>query len=148
MDNNRRGVRCGLSGRAINELLYFLSTIESNFYIPWQLAIESRDMILPKEVRNVIASEQYIRSISKFTIWELELHIYPYGKTHQSFEIYEDFLRSSCICCLIYYDCGWLSIYIKGDELFCQIYDKLLCLQAEDLVILTEGNDSREALHL
>ena len=56
MDCKRRGMRCGLSNQAINELLRFLSTFEGSFYIPWQLAIESKDMILPQEVKDVLAS--------------------------------------------------------------------------------------------
>ena len=148
MDCKRRGMRCGLSNQAINELLRFLLTFEGSFYIPWQLAIESKDMILPQEAKDVLASKQYIKTLAEFTIWELELHIYPRGASPQSFELYEDFWRSPCICCLIYYDCGWLDMYVKDDTLFKHVHSKLIHLHAEDLEILTVDNDSREALHL
>ncbi len=81
-------------------------------------------------------------------IWELVLHIYPVGEEKESIKTYADFIGSNCCCCLIYYDCGYLDIYIKEAGLLQQIRACLAELNAEELQVLTDSNDDRQALLL
>ena len=143
-----RGLSCELPPKAINRLLQFLSQKPYQFYIPWCDKIETSTQILAKSSGGFYATATDLQEMEHHTIWELELQIYPLECEKDCFETYEDFANSACLCCLIFYDCGQLDVYIKTASLFKHIQDELLTLKAENLTILTSENDAREALHL
>lgn len=148
MEDMIRGLRCGLPPYAINHILQSLSLEPCRFYIPWCETAETSSQILPKSRRGFFASDTDLQEMAHQAIWELELQLYPSDGEKCCIETYEDFTNSACICCLIYYDCGWLDAYVKDASLFKQIWNELLTLNAEDLTVLTSENDSREVLHL
>ena len=146
MDDIKRGISCTLNEGGIDELLRFLSQISCTFFSPWCSKIDSPKQWLPGDTRDFYLDSQGLCTLAQSTIWELVLHIYPEGETAQKIETYEEFLQSKCFCCMIYYDCGWLDIYIKDPALFEQVHSKLLSLNAEDFEILTATNNGRTAL--
>lgn len=148
MESAPRGIRCSLPSRAINKLLLYISQLKCEFFIPWYFRITRKETVLPVSAVDYCATSQMIREMACDSIFELVLHMYPPDAAYGQFESYEDFAKSSCVCCLIYYDCGWLDIYVKGDSLRRDIQNHLLLLSAEDMEVLTETNDGREALTL
>lgn len=146
MDDLKRGIRCTLNDGGIEELLRLLAQIPCTFFSPWCSKIDSPKQWLPGDTRDFYLDNQGLCDLSQSTIWELVLHMYPTGEKAEHIETYEDFLKSKCFCCMIYYDCGWLTIYIKDPMLFEQVHSQLLSLKAENLEILTAANDTRTAL--
>ncbi len=110
--------------------------------------MDDKDKLLPQFTENIDITKQSLPKFENQELWELILHIYPKGSQRSIINTYGDFLTSNCICCVIYYDCGSLEIYIKSLSLFQQIWDKLTILKAEDMSVITDENDSRTVLHL
>lgn len=147
MHNERRGIRCNLPALAVGQLLLRISKLEYSFYIPWCLSIDRSDQIIPKSFENTIVTALDLAYIAKSSIFELVLHLYVPDSSIRIINNYEDFLQSSCECCLIYYDCGCMDIYIKEDSLFEVIMSELTALKAEELIVLTDLNDGRTVLY-
>ncbi len=76
------------------------------------------------------------------------MQMFPFGVSCEAIETYDEFLKSSCICCLIYYDCGLLDVYVKDSVFLERIREHLIQLGAEDLEFLTDANDGRTALRV
>ena len=146
MNDSTRGISCTLNEGGIQELLLLLAQTSCTFFVPWCSKIDSPKQWLPGDTRDFYLDSQGLCELTQSTIWELVLHMYPAGETAEHIETYEDFLKSKCFCCMIYYDCGWLAIYIKDPMLFEQVHSKLLALKAENFEILTVANDTRTAL--
>ena len=148
--NKPRGIACGFDAktRAFRELLVFLAHENYLLYMPWLSMIYRNDMWLPADFRNNVIGADELIYIADQTIWEMELHFYPLGSSPCEIETYEDFLASTCSCCLIYYDCGTLEIYIKSEGLFRKVWEWMVDAQVEDLSLITDENDKRTALHL
>lgn len=143
MNDSKRGISCTLNEGGIQELLLLLAQTSCTFFVPWCSKIDSPKQWLPGHTRDFYLDSEGVCNLTESTIWELVLHMYPTGETAERIETYEDFLKSKCFCCMIYYDCGWLDIYIKDPMLFEQVHNKLLALNAEDFEILTAANDGR-----
>ena len=151
MENKKRnpvkGISCLLPDQSVNGLLLHISDLEYDFFSPWCLKIASREMMLPESVKGLAITPSYLRELGHQAIWELVLHVYPMCAPKTEIETYEDFLNSSCLCCMIYYDSGWLDIYIKDDVLFADIQTWLQKLEAKEIVLLTDANDKRTIMH-
>ena len=145
---NVRGIECSLYNSGVEELLLFLSTKPFDFYVRWCRKIDGNDVIFPKSSCNFQILSHDLKKMAKESIWELVLHIYPVGSNREIIETYDDFKNCSCICCLIFYDCGLLDIYIKESSLRDQLYDLLLSLQAKDIEFITDVSDCRTCLSL
>ena len=148
MEKNIRGIECSLYNRKVEDLLLFLSNKPFDFYVQWCMKIDDNHMILPKSSHNFRILPCDLKKLAKESIWELVLHVYPIGSNRKIIETYEDFMKSSCICCLIFYDCGLLDIYTKESSLRDQLYDLLLSLQAKDVELITDVSDCRTCLSL
>lgn len=148
MKNTIRGISCSLYNGAIRNLLRFLSKESFEFYVPWCNKIDNSEMLLPKLSQVYHASSFDLAEISTHCIWELVLQMFPVGSNHEEIETYDDFVSSSCICCLIYYDCGLLDVYVKDFVLLESIQELLIQFHAEDLEFITDDNDVRIALHV
>lgn len=143
-----RGIECTLFNEKIEELLIFLSHELGEFYIPWCLKIDDSQMLLPTSIESCHISANNLIELAKSSIWELVLHIYPISSKYEMIETYDDFIKSACRCCLIFYDCGLMDIYIKGKKLFERIHNKLIALEAGDMRLITDVSDTRTILHL
>ena len=141
-----RGIECQLEDSAINGLLFFLAKEPCEFFVPWYSAIYNNGMILPSDTKNFVVDSDDIAVMMNHTIWEMVLHLYPPGAQIAQIETYEDFVKSSCICCLIYYDCGFLDIYVKDPQLLERIREQLISLNATDMVTIRDSNDGRTHL--
>jgi hypothetical protein len=143
-----RGIECSLYNDQIGDLLRFLSNKTYEFYVSKCMKIESNNMLIPKATFNFPISSLGLKNLAQNSIWELVLHIYPLGLSNQVVETYDDFIRSSCICCLIFYDCGLLDIYVKDTTLRNQLYEQLLSLNADEIKLITASTDKRTSLGL
>ena len=143
-----RGIRCSLYNGKITDLLMDIAQKDCSFYIESCMEIENKHQLVPKLLRNVHANGQDIQRLAAISIWELVLHMYPKGKQAEKINTYEDFLKSECACCIIFYDCGLLDIYIKDQVELNRIWEKLTSLQAQDMIVITNTTDSRTVLHL
>lgn len=148
MNQKVRGIECSLYNGKFMEVLFHLSTKYNFFYIPWCKKFDNKKMLLPKATSISYVTANGLRQIAKQSIWELVLHIYPEGAIINEINTYTDFIESSCECCLIFYDCGMLDLYIKDPILFEDMWEKLELLQASDLSVITELNDTRTMLHV
>lgn len=148
MTENIRGIECSLYNGRVEDLLLFLSNKPFDFYVRWCMKIDDKHVILPKSSCNFRILPHDLKKLAKESIWELVLHIYPVGSNRKIIETYDDFMNSSCICCLIFYDCGLLDIYTKESSLRDQLYDLLLSLQAKDIELITDVSDGRTCLSL
>lgn len=148
MDDNIRGIECSLYNGRIKDLLKFLSCEPFEFYVQRIMQINDKSMKLPQSLFNFKISSQDLENIAKNSIWELVLHIYPLGANNQVINTYDDFIQSPCICCLIFYDCGLLDVYLKDIHFREKLYDILLSLEASDINLITDTSNSRTYLHL
>lgn len=146
-----RGISCTMynNSELIREVLILLSENKRTFYIAWYNAIGKEHSLLPVSSENHIVSGNKLKDMAKATIWDMVLQIYPPNKkTVESFRTYEDYQNSSCVCCLIYCDCGDLDIYMKEPELFKKVQNLLMEHHVENFEVLTDENDRREILHI
>lgn len=148
MTDNIRGIECSLYGGEIKEILFFLSDKPFDFYVKWCMKINSKCGLLPNSTQDFCVSPYELKTLAKESIWELVLHIYPAGENRQTIETYDDFNKSPCICCLIYYDCGLMDIYTKESNLRDQLYNLLLSIQAKDIELITDSSDGGNCLSL
>lgn len=148
MNNTQRGIECSLYNGSISELLLFLSRMPFSFFVQHCSKIDNNQQRLPRLSNNYYADSQAVEAMAESCIWELVLQMYPIGACASQIETYDDFRNSQCCCCLIFYDCGLLDIYIKDRGLFERIWNKLLLLHAEDMDVISFSNDNRLALHL
>lgn len=146
MKENKRGISCSIYGGLIREFLLFLAKEKYSFFIPYGSVIHHKNMLLPAPIHSINATFEDVQKLADTTIWELVLHVYPQKASKAQIETYEDFLNSDCICCLIYYDCGIMDVYIKENILFDVVLEKLTALSAKNIEIITDINDGREVL--
>ena len=125
---------------------FFLAKGPYEFFVPWYSAIYNNEMILPSDAKDFTIDCHDIADMMNHSIWEMVLHLYPPGAQMGQIETYEDFVKSSCICCLIYYDCGFLDIYVKDPQLLERIREQLISLNATDMVTIRDSNDGRTHL--
>lgn len=147
MMGNIRGIECSLYNGNVEDLLRFISNNPFEFYVKWCMKIDDKHMLLPKSSNNFrISSHDLKKMAEECSIWELVLHLYPVGSDNQIIETYEDFINSSCVCCLILYDCGLLDIYVKESDFRERLWNLLLSLGAEDMALITDESDGRTGL--
>ena len=142
-----RGIECELNSDMIYSFLTFITQEQYNYYVPWCLKSE-KNKLLPQFSEHVFLSSHDIYNyFSTHGLFELVLHIYPQDTQFKTIETYDDFLHSDCLCCLIYYDCGFLDIYIKDHLLFTRIWSFLDANAAENMGVITDENEGRTAIH-
>ncbi len=146
--DKKRGIICQLYNGKIGEVLLYFSREFEAFYIPWCMKIDAPGMILAKSYQNLRPSVPELREIAEQCIWELILHMYPVGAKMEQIDNYQDFEKSECACCLIYYDCGELEIYIKDSERREKVWDLLQSLQASNLEYITDASDGRTGFYV
>ena len=137
MAQNIRGLRCSLDYYRLADFLKYLSKQAWVFYIPWCML----DGLIT--ITDYNASTRDLQALDKHRIWELELQCYPYNTDKTKISNYQDFSISNCACYLLYFDCGYLEIYIKQQYEFQQFWNYLMSIGAKDLVIVTAVNDTR-----
>ncbi len=148
MTENIRGIECSLYNGRIEDLLLFLSNKPFDFYIRRCMKINDKHALLPKPSCNFRILPNDLKQLAKESIWELVLDIYPVGSNIQTIETYDDFLESPCVCCLIFYDCGLMDIYVKDSNLRNRLYHMLFSLQAKDITLISDVSDNRTCLSL
>lgn len=148
MNHTVRGISCSLFHGAIGELLQILAKEPFEFFVPWCSRIDHPKMLLPKSSPIYSISASDLAELSTCSIWELVLQLFPVGGGCAEIETYDDFLKSPCICCLIFYDCGLLDVYVKDPVFLERIREHLIRLGAEELMFLTDANDGRTALRV
>lgn len=137
MTNSIRGLKCSIDYFKLIHLLKFLTNKDWEFFAPWCLM----DGI------NVITNVKgFLDDFSLFeghNIWELELQCTPPKTEPFRIKTYQDFSRSLCLCYLLYFDCGYLEIYIKEKCDVEHLKRQLEKIGAQDLCIITDENDAR-----
>ena len=137
MEQTIRGMKCALDYHRLKDFLKQLPQTNMEVTVPWCLFDET--VIL----RNYKASKQDLKTVENHRIWELELQCFFQTADPIDIATYQDFLLSSCVCCLFYFDCGYLEIYVKCPIMFQQFWGCLVDLDAEDLQVITDSNDTR-----
>lgn len=145
MHNKTIGLECTLEEDGTEMFLRFLAAKYHSFSVPW-CSINGDN------------SEQFRSTESKSPAWVeqlaenalLELVLFAYGKNalHSIIWDYDDFEKSECSACLLYYDCGVLEIYVKSNDEFAAIWNELTLLHAQNMVAKTVRNDGRSKLYL
>lgn len=134
---NIRGIKCSMDYYALADFLRLLAEKNWAYYVPWCL-LNGVDSIRDQKM-----DSKDLLDLEKYRIWELELQCYPQCVGNADIDCYQDFLSSSCDCCLLYFDCGFLEIYIKHSEHFQQFWAYLAAKNADDLQVITHENDTR-----
>lgn len=148
MESSICGLVCTLPNPNVGHLLEVISYENFVFYIPWCSKIDDNHSLLPKSYRNYYVSNEELRQLSQDTIWELELQVYPLGLSHEDFDTYDSFQKSSCVCSVIFYDCMEMEIYTKNAEGLEKIQNLLRRLGADRIDFLTSSSQVRQLLHL
>ena len=150
MKQSIRAISCSLYNEPdrLTRLLQILAAEDYAFFLPWCSTIYQSGMIIPENFIDCSAGSGDLTKLANTTIWELVLQIYPSGAASERIETYEDFCKSSCIGCLIYYDCGLLEIYAKGDPLFHRVREALSMMQTKDLIYFPGTSVQRTIMHL
>lgn len=140
-----RGIQCTLDA----PVLAFVKTILQwplEFYVSWCLKVDTHNKYIPGNYTDFYLCPNNIGFLEKSAIWEIVIHGYLAGHSPETLDLYEEYLYSPCQMCLIYYDCGYLDIYIKDETRRKSAWDTLVALGAEDLEWLTDENDRRTGL--
>lgn len=137
MEQHIRGLKCSVDYYELIDILRFLANKEWSFFAPWCLM----DGLNP-----ITNSKGFLDDFSifeKHNIWELELQCIPHTTEPMIIKTYQDFIGSLCACYVIYFDCGFLELYIKERSVFQQIKEFLVKNRVQDLCIITDDNDTR-----
>ena len=137
MEQNIRGIKCALDYYRLIAFLKQLPQANMVVAVPWCLLDGTIIM------RNYKASKEDLKTVEKHRIWELELQCFFQNSDPIDIATYQDFLLSPCVCYLFYFDCGYLEIYVKCPIMFQQFWGYLMDLDAEDLQVITDRNDTR-----
>lgn len=137
MKNNIRGIKCSIDYYQLKEFLKFLTNRPWDFYMPWCLLDDMVPIMSPKMLLPNLST------FENHNIWEMELQCFPPNMEYVHVTDYQAFCSSPCECCLLYYDCGYLEIYVKQRDCFQQFWGYLKCCETEDLQFITDWNDTR-----
>ncbi|AEP90933.1 YncE [Bacillus subtilis subsp. subtilis str. RO-NN-1] len=77
-----------------------------------------------------------------YTIF-VELQAFPYGKTINQVNTYEEFADSDCELVLLIADNSYVSIYCKNKNIIEKLYFNALQNDFEDVQFITDANDTR-----
>ena len=148
MNGTMRGFECTLYNSSFGDLLAELARESYDFYVAhymttdvmeaWSSGPQSSS---PRE--RVHISTEELKGISEDRVMELVLHVYPMGSRDSEINTYEDFQQSDCVCCVIFYDCRMLEIYVKDAILQEKISKHLLAMGGEEMAFITDENDGR-----
>ena len=137
MVENIRGLKCSLDYYDLIVLLRFLSKNDWESFVPWCL-LDGFDSLT-----NLKGFLDDFSLFEKHNIWELELQCTPPKTEPINIKTYQDFSGSPCTCYLLYFDCGYLEIYIKEKNDFQQLEEYLMNVGVQDLSTITDENDTR-----
>ena len=141
------GYECSLNDGGISELLRYFATLRFDYYIPWLSAISNNTENLPSIIKNICIDADELYHIAQKSIWEMELCIYPSGEKKKFFRTYDQYMRSNCIACLIFYDCQLLDAYTKSG-IREDIYTQLREINANQLIAIRDNGNHREIMHI
>lgn len=147
MDNRTIGLECTLEDNGTEMFLQFLSTMYSSFSVPWCM-VNGNDNNNGEYSPTTLLSSAWLERLAENEILELVLFAYAKDALPSVIVDYDDFWKSECRLCLIYYDCGVLEVYIKNKEDFIAIWNELVLLHAQNMVTKTALNDGRSKLCL
>ncbi len=147
MNANVLGFECSLYNGNIDKILMFLSGLTYKYYVSNYLLIDSKEVLLPKKHNDFWIKPNTLESMAKETIWELVLFVYDKNVIEQPIKTYDDYVNSSCVACLLYYDCGLLEIYVKEPHLRNRLLELLIKIGAEDLKHITDDCNYRVFLY-
>lgn len=144
MRTNIRGIRCEISsciGLDLERVLKGLP-LEAHKLLYWGM-LTYHDRWLDSKLEEV--RSDFIAEISGrgYVIWEMYLHIFPKATDPKHIDNYEEFLESPCRCSVLYYDCGYLEIYVKDVKWREIILNNLRAMETERIDLITDENDDR-----
>lgn len=145
MKNIFRGIECEFEGSPhlnVERVLDGIPLQHYKVFLEWGM-IHNKDgqISCPK-----IVSPDFIHNISdnfNYCIWELLVHIFPKEETPKSLRNYKDFLESSCECSILYYDAGYLAIYVKNEEWLGTFEKNIIKMVPQRVDKITDQNDTR-----
>ncbi|MGQ9007691.1 DUF2691 family protein [Bacillus stercoris] len=85
---------------------------------------------------------QQLKTNQYYTIF-VELQAFPYGKTVNQINTYEEFAVSDCELVLLIADNSYVSIYCKNKNTIEKLYFNALQNDFEDVQFITDENDTR-----
>ena len=74
----------------------------------------------------------------------LKLEAYSQGKNQVDLCSYEEFQKSGCKILILIYDCEFIEVYVKGEELLERIHQDVIDNQFRDVSYISDCNDERE----
>lgn len=99
----------------------------------------------PASISGLISPQDLLTlSTEKYAIEELSLHFFPCDAQPRALWDYSDYMESSCVCSILYYDCGFLEIYVKDTELLQMLKRNTSAMHPISLTYKTNLNDDRE----
>lgn len=145
MDNGIRGLECMLEEDEMEMFLRFIATRYFSFSVTWCMVNgdDNREHSL-----TALLSSARLQRLAENELLELVMFAYDKDALPSVIVDYDDFRKSECSVCLIYYDCGVLEAYIKSSEDFIDIWNELELLHAQNMITKTELNDGRSRLCL
>lgn len=146
MKNQIRGIECTANRWVLEQLVQYWGNDEFHFWISSCMIYP--DLFSKGQPKNLELSYGELDNLVRQNIWELDFKVFDKNSEPEHIMSYDDFLRSGCIFCLLYYDCQFLELYIKRADDYERIRKLLECLGSENLITKTDSSDGREYLHL
>lgn len=78
----------------------------------------------------------------------LKLQAYSYNTEFFSIHTYDDFINSKCQLVLLVYDCNFIEIYAKDQDIITSVYDNALENNYLEVNYITCDNDKRYSFDL
>lgn len=140
-----RGLEAELPQRASFRIADVLSGISLDHYKIFTPGCRTWPKFAPASVSGLI-SPQDLRTLSteKYAIEELSLHFFPLDAQPRELRDYSDYMESSCVCSILYYDCCFLEIYVKDTALLQMLKRNISGMHPISLTYKTNLNDDRE----
>lgn len=137
-----RGLECVLSTNEIEPAKWLKGLPLENYQIFMQgILIKRFDCERPPS--KIVTLPELEKINDTYGILELSLLLFPRGIMFETVQNYSEFLSSTCVCALMYYDYGWLEIYVKSSEWLKILEENLQETQPEMLLRKTDENDGR-----
>lgn len=80
----------------------------------------------------------------KCNIVFLKLQAYYSKVKYYNIHSYEDFIKSDCQILMLIYDCEFVEIYSKNEDITQTIYSNAINKKFDDVILITDLNDNRQ----
>lgn len=72
-----------------------------------------------------------------------KLQAYPHSENFQNISTYETFVQSDCQLLLLVYDCSFVEVYVKSQDVLHVVFQNAVRNRYNNVAYITDSNDTR-----